>query len=220
MFLQTHSSGGDGTAPYDVHLNEAFTLSEFVQWVLENRPQEWGRFSLSGGVETVGLFSYKYGEVIKDVMSESDYATIKTTRVKEVKAGGGYSNMNYVIVLEEMQKQRKQKVVEHGEGIPAVSLKGRGVAPIKKGNKKVESKGTTNQIKEGDWVVSLVRKDEKFLSDQHVTRFPGTRFQVDEVCGDSIISYFTHNGRTRYYCFKYKCNEVKLASSYYNAGGM
>lgn len=91
-FIQTHSMGGDCTAPYDVELDRPYTVREFINEILAASPHEWGE------IRVVGCFSikYRYGK-IEDIIP-ARYADLS---VSEVKASGGYSAMNYRIKLSE-----------------------------------------------------------------------------------------------------------------------
>lgn len=48
-FTATGNTAGDGITPYNVTDYEARTVREFVNEVLESRPNEWGEISVVDG---------------------------------------------------------------------------------------------------------------------------------------------------------------------------
>lgn len=87
-FIQTHNYGSDCTAPYDIE-TDCKTVGEFVDEVLRKHTNEWGDFKIEG---RYGYYDYKNGKLIDEIPQEE-----RDLQIKEVKAAGGYSNMNYKI---------------------------------------------------------------------------------------------------------------------------
>ena len=104
-FIQTHATGGDCTAPYDVILDKPYTVGEFINEVLTTRSNEWGKLIVrrkgSGYFDRMASAEYRYGEM-------RSYEGKKTTipeeiaslPIKEVKAAGGWSAMDYNLIIE------------------------------------------------------------------------------------------------------------------------
>lgn len=76
--------GGDETRSYDV-VTDWKTIGGFVSEVLTKYTREWGTFRTR-----FGNFDYKYGKMV-DVIPP----TILAQRFSNVKASGGWSNMDY-----------------------------------------------------------------------------------------------------------------------------
>ncbi len=104
-FIQTHPAGGDCTAPYDVILDKPYTVGEFISEVLTTRPKEWGEFFVrykgSGYFDRMARAEYRYGEMKnrhgeKTAIPE-EYAVMP---IKEVKAAGGWSVMDYNLIID------------------------------------------------------------------------------------------------------------------------
>lgn len=104
-FIQTHATGSDCTAPYDVILDKPYTVGEFINEVLTTRPNEWGEFIVrhkgSDYFGTMARAEYRYGEMknrhgIKTEIPE-EFALLP---IKEVKAAGGWSAMDYNLIID------------------------------------------------------------------------------------------------------------------------
>lgn len=83
----------DCMADFDVIMNEKVTLKQFIDIVLTKRKNEWGNIS-------IGNKNLKYNlgipeNNISDVFSDKELNTI----IFDVSAYGGYSLMNYTIIL-------------------------------------------------------------------------------------------------------------------------
>lgn len=91
-FIQTHPPGSDCTAPYDVILDKPYTVGEFINEVLTTRSNEWGSFHLT----YYTMMDYDRGKIIKNNIPDE----CMSMRIKEVKASGGWSAMDYYIKLE------------------------------------------------------------------------------------------------------------------------
>lgn len=90
-FTQTHAVGSDETAPFDVSEYEAKNVGEFVNEVLKSHPNEWGTISVRSKYFRV---EYRHGKLVKPTTIPKNIAS---TRISEVKAAGGWSNMDYII---------------------------------------------------------------------------------------------------------------------------
>jgi hypothetical protein len=86
--------GGDETAPYIVEGYKATTVREFIQEVLEERPDEWGYFSFNGCfVANPNRCEYKHGKLLNNFPNSS----ILDEEIYYVKSSGGWSRMDYEI---------------------------------------------------------------------------------------------------------------------------
>ena len=97
-FVQTHATGSDETAPFDVLDIEGMTVGEFVEQVLEGRSSDWGNFTIikenGYSYPFIGNHHYEYKEGgLKEPIEE----VVKQKEVLEVKASGGWSRMDYMI---------------------------------------------------------------------------------------------------------------------------
>ena len=83
----------DCMADFDVIMNEKVTLKQFIDIVLTKRKNEWGNISIGNKI-----LKYNLGipeNNISDVFSDKELNTI----IFDVSAYGGYSLMNYTIIL-------------------------------------------------------------------------------------------------------------------------
>lgn len=85
---QTHCAGSDCTAPYDIETG-CKTVGEFVDEVLRKYTDEWGDFKIKG---TYGYYEYKHGNLLVEIPQKE-----RSLQIKEIKAAGGYSRMDYKI---------------------------------------------------------------------------------------------------------------------------
>lgn len=95
---QRGTTGGDCTALYGVELDHHYTLKEFVNEVLQNYPGEWGSFKLCerGKWMPYKAFRYKHGILTDAIPSE-----LANKPIVSISANGGWSNMDYIIRMEE-----------------------------------------------------------------------------------------------------------------------
>lgn len=104
-FIQTHAPGGDETAPYDVILDKPYTVGEFINEVLTTLSNEWGEFVVrrkgSGYFDSMARAEYRYGEM-KNRNGEKTAIPEEYTSlpIKEVKAAGGWSAMDYNLIID------------------------------------------------------------------------------------------------------------------------
>ena len=85
-FIQTHATGSDETAPYDVKDFPA-TVKEFIDEVLTRN--EWGNIKIDGLRDKI---EYKGSKLLNEIPHEWLERTIV-----EVKAAGGWSCMDYLV---------------------------------------------------------------------------------------------------------------------------
>lgn len=88
--IQTHNYGSDCTAPYDIE-TDCKTVGEFVDEVLQKYTNEWGDFKIEG---TYCYYEYKHGKLLDEIPQNE-----RSLQIKEIKAAGGYSNMDYFIKI-------------------------------------------------------------------------------------------------------------------------
>lgn len=84
--------GGDCTQHYVCHLDTQPTLQEFVDHVLANK-REWGNLEIDRLV-----IEYRHGEIV-DIYG--NYDAVKDKRVSLVCMSGGWSRMDYTLVIDE-----------------------------------------------------------------------------------------------------------------------
>lgn len=91
---------GDCTAPYDVELSRECTLRELMDVILTRN--EWGYIGQYDPRTVFGWPCVEYsGNQIKEcVWREGFGEEYYQRKVKKVKADGGYSRMDYIVVLE------------------------------------------------------------------------------------------------------------------------
>lgn len=94
-FTVAGETRGNGTTPYMVTDYEARTVREFVNEVLESRPNEWGEISVvDGQCINNPSYEYKHGRLMGEFQK-----SILNREIDEVKASGGWSRMDYIIVV-------------------------------------------------------------------------------------------------------------------------
>lgn len=95
-FKSTGSVRGDCTAPYDVILDKTYTVEEFVEAVLTIH-DEWGYIGISkkGAIFGDPKCEYRYGELITEPLPDN----VLNRKVKEAKASGGYTRMDYFLKI-------------------------------------------------------------------------------------------------------------------------
>ena len=82
---------GDCTSGYDVSFPEGMTVEEFIKAVVAERPNEWGKITCG----RCSLADYKRGEI----HYSPDYEELKSARAATISAHGGWSLMDYNIVI-------------------------------------------------------------------------------------------------------------------------
>jgi hypothetical protein len=97
QFKLIHRAGpfGDCTSGYDVSIPEDISVGEFVQMVITQKPHEWGKITCGRAI----IADYKHGEIIRG----PDYNKLRNAHVATVSAHGGWSLMDYNIVIYPMK---------------------------------------------------------------------------------------------------------------------
>lgn len=97
-FIQTHSVGGDCTAPYNVEISREISVKEFVEYILTKCKGEWGYIDIEN--EQIRC-EYRYGKLLNEM---PNYVLNK--RISSIKSVGGWSRMDYYIkiIMEEKTK--------------------------------------------------------------------------------------------------------------------
>lgn len=103
--IQTHAESRDCTAPYDVQLDKPYTVAEFVREVLVTRPNEWGNFYVrhkgSRWLDRIATVEYRYGKMESRNSEKTEVPEeFNSLPVLEVKARGGWSAMDYDLIIE------------------------------------------------------------------------------------------------------------------------
>jgi len=94
---QAKEERSDCTAPYDVIIIENGTVGDFIDAVLKNRSEDWGYIGINSNESVFGKpkMEYKHGKAInREALSD-----FESKQVKSVTADGGWSRMDYVILL-------------------------------------------------------------------------------------------------------------------------
>ena len=86
-FIQTHATGSDETAPYDVH-DFKTNVQEFIDEVLSRRGS-WGKILIDG---ICGKVEYSHGKLLNEIPAEW-----LDKEITEVKVAGGWGNMDYYL---------------------------------------------------------------------------------------------------------------------------
>ena len=89
-FIQTHSTGSDETAPYDIVDYEAKTVDEFVPEMLNQCKHSWGEINIMG----FGRVEYADGALLKKFPDEW-----KSLKITKVQGAGGWGRMDYRIFV-------------------------------------------------------------------------------------------------------------------------
>lgn len=108
-FVQSSPTSGDCTAAYDVILDKAYTVREFVDYVFTNQKNEWGNFTFCG------IFagrSYHYGKWDEAPLPDE----VMEQTIKKIEASGGWSCMDYYITLDVATKTDNRGGARVGSG--------------------------------------------------------------------------------------------------------
>ena len=89
---------GDSMCSYDVQLDREYTVKEFMEAVLKEKPKEWGELVVTTDFKYMyskqqDTCEYTHGEIKKHFKK----AETAGQTIAEVKAHGGWSSMNYFI---------------------------------------------------------------------------------------------------------------------------
>ena len=94
-FTKTGKEAGDCTTPYSVTDYKATTVQEFINEVLENFQNEWGRISVGGWFGMYPSCEYRYGKLITELPQE-----LLDKKIKKIDSNGGWTCMDYEIYTE------------------------------------------------------------------------------------------------------------------------
>lgn len=90
---------GDATIIFDVVLDKAYTVQEFINTVLSERENEWGTIGIESPkavfFKGYPFCEYYCGRLTTTAMPDK----VLRRKIKGVKAHGGWSNMDYLIAL-------------------------------------------------------------------------------------------------------------------------
>lgn len=83
----------DCTADYNVILSDKLTLKQFIELIINERNNDFGVFEL---VNNNKKLKYNYGNISENaIFNDKELNSI----INDISANGGYSMMNYYIVL-------------------------------------------------------------------------------------------------------------------------
>jgi hypothetical protein len=87
---------GDCTAPYNVELDKAYTVNEFVHTVL-TKSRDWGYIGIDCNGKIFGepKCEYRYGKLLYTLPED-----VLNKNVVKVEADGGWSRMDYLLWIE------------------------------------------------------------------------------------------------------------------------
>ena len=97
----------DCTSEYILKLNDFVLVRDVITQILENK-SEWGRVGIKTNIcrkdEIFGShsFEYRYGKIIKEIMSENEqyfWKCISSYEVIGISGSGGWNNSNYKIEI-------------------------------------------------------------------------------------------------------------------------
>jgi hypothetical protein len=98
---QSGRTGGDCTAPYNVEFHSAMTLSEFIDDVIKDY-YSWGKIAVKDIYQYRGKKIIEYSEGKLDDEKTSVFSELELNSIiKSATAHGGYSLMDYEIILED-----------------------------------------------------------------------------------------------------------------------
>jgi hypothetical protein len=90
------STSGDAISHYKAEFVSNPTLEEFVNWILETNPEEWG--DIRGVDFWTKYVEYRYGKIVELC---DNYDAIKGKTISLKRMDGGWTNMDYTIEIEE-----------------------------------------------------------------------------------------------------------------------
>jgi hypothetical protein len=94
--LCTGGPYGDACSSYAVILGHKYTVKEFIEEVLREKPGEWGDFIISNDLKRIHILDkceYKYGRITENFKQGKS----EEIKIKEIKAHGGWTAMDYFI---------------------------------------------------------------------------------------------------------------------------
>ena len=100
-FTRRTAVRSDCTAGYSVRLDKPYTVRELVDEILSTQADDWGYIGIfRPGISYIfgdPNCQYRYGKLITDPLPDD----VLGRTIKEVRADGGWSRMDYIIKLEE-----------------------------------------------------------------------------------------------------------------------
>lgn len=97
-------TSGDCTAGYKVFLDKEYTLQGFVDAILTNKKDEWGKIKIAKRNSPwydYPSIDYRNGNIIN---TPNIPETVFGYKVKSVTASGGWTAMDYIVTLEKEVK--------------------------------------------------------------------------------------------------------------------
>ena len=96
-FIHTNGPYSDCMSDYDIELDKSYTVGEFIETVLKEKPKEWGYIGIykKGKIFGDPVCEYRYEKLITEPLPEE----FLIQDIKEIKASGGWSRMDYLIKL-------------------------------------------------------------------------------------------------------------------------
>ena len=98
VLAQCGPTRGDCTAPYRVHLDKEYTVTELVDAIITNNPEEWGNIKL-GNILGKTICSYRWGKITVPIAEQ-----YKDQKIITISADGGWSAMDYIITVSPISK--------------------------------------------------------------------------------------------------------------------
>lgn len=94
-FIRTSKIFGDESSTYDVQINkDNTTVKDIIEYILSQN-DEWGFIYINNFLSSKRI-EYKYGVIISDNIPSED----KNKIVKIMDASGGWSRMDYRIIID------------------------------------------------------------------------------------------------------------------------
>lgn len=91
MIFHMIESYGDCTSSYNITLDKNYTVEEFINIILKDRPNEWGSIEVSN----IDVCRYSQGKLLNENFSSD----ILHKNIKKVVSHGGWTLMDYIIYL-------------------------------------------------------------------------------------------------------------------------
>ena len=95
------SDRGDESSEYNVELDKSYTIGEFIDAMLKERPDEWGRIRVL--IKPLEIFSpknpcyeYSHGKLKSNIPQTN----ILTKPIRSIKAHSGWTLTDYFITLD------------------------------------------------------------------------------------------------------------------------
>ena len=93
LYFEQHGPmRGDGCTTYRVKLSRTCTLQKLIDYILTQR-RSWGCLRIKGNF--LPSFEYEYGRQVCSSLTKADLRR----KVAEISANGGWSRMDYYVIL-------------------------------------------------------------------------------------------------------------------------